>query len=101
MRLKNKNVQVCNGCDIQASIPDISYAVSELAKFSANPGTDHWNGLIRILAYLKGTANYGLCYGNGTLTLYGVVDASYARCPARYVSMRLDLMCTNGLSPAT
>lgn len=61
--------------------PDISYAVSELAKFSANPGTDHWNGLIRILVYLKGTANYGLCYGNGTLTLYGVVDASYARCP--------------------
>jgi len=29
--------------------PDITFAVSQVAKFSANPGPDHWTAVIRIL----------------------------------------------------
>lgn len=61
--------------------PDISYAVSELSKFTINPGSEHWSALIRVLLYLKGTDNYGLLYGDGGVNLYGFMDASYARCP--------------------
>ena len=34
---------------------DITYAVSILARFSANPGITHWNTLKRVYAYLKYT----------------------------------------------
>ena len=61
--------------------PDIAYAVSELSKFASNPGLDHWNALIRVLLYLKGTDNFGLIYGAGGKNIYGFMDASYARCP--------------------
>ena len=42
--------------------PDISYAVSAVAKFCQNPGIPHWKALKRVLKYLKGTRNYGLCF---------------------------------------
>ena len=36
-----------------ATRPDITYAVSILARFSANPGITHWNALKRVYTYLK------------------------------------------------
>ena len=42
--------------------PDITYAVSTLARFSSNPTKQHWTALKRILRYLKGTVNYGINY---------------------------------------
>ena len=44
------------------SRPDIAYAVSQVAKFSSNPGRIHWDAIIRILRYLKGTTHLGLQY---------------------------------------
>ena len=38
--------------------PDITFAVSNLAKFSAKPSKHHWTAMMR---YLKGTINFGLC----------------------------------------
>ena len=35
--------------------PDISYAVSSLARFSSRPTKQHWTALKRLLRYLKGT----------------------------------------------
>ena len=60
--------------------PDISMAVSELSKFSSNPGMEHWKGVKRVLRYLAGTIDYGLMYGGDDQRLMGYVDASYARC---------------------
>ena len=45
-----------------ATRPDISYAVSNVAKFSANPTTHHWNAVKRIMRYLKGTSDLGLVF---------------------------------------
>ena len=61
--------------------PDIAYAVSVMSRYSSNPGILHWKGALRILAYLNGTSDYGLLYGTGNNKIYGLVDASWARCP--------------------
>jgi hypothetical protein len=62
--------------------PDLSYAVSELSRYSSHPGQIHWTELIRILLYLNETKTHGLVYhGSKPPEISGVVDASYARCP--------------------
>ena len=42
--------------------PDITFAVSNLAKFSAKPSKHHWTALKRVMRYLKGTINFGILY---------------------------------------
>jgi len=75
--------------------PDITYAVSQAAKFSANPGIEHWKAVIRIMRYLHGTRTLGLTYtSEGPVDIHtvttaiasddimvpmGFVDADYAR----------------------
>ena len=75
--------------------PDITYAVSQVAKFSANPGPEHWKAVQRILRYLHGTRDLGLvfhtlspgqeehypCTINSMIPI-GYVDADYARDPS-------------------
>ena len=45
-----------------ATRPDIAFAVSNVAKYCASPSKQHWIAVKRIMRYLKGTSNYGLCY---------------------------------------
>ena len=62
--------------------PDISYAVSELSRYSSNPGKEHWNELMRVLYHLNETKDHGIVYqGSKSPIIHGYVDASYARCP--------------------
>ncbi|KAK4691687.1 hypothetical protein P7C70_g9295, partial [Phenoliferia sp. Uapishka_3] len=42
--------------------PDIAFAVSLVARFTACPGTSHWTAVKRIFRYLQATPNYGLRY---------------------------------------
>ena len=42
--------------------PNICYAVGLVSTFQSNPGLAHWKAVKRILRYLKGTADYILCY---------------------------------------
>ena len=48
--------------------PDITYAVSNVAKYSANPTKQHWIAVKRIFRYLKGTLNHGLFYSRNEST---------------------------------
>ena len=57
--------------------PDISYTVGTLSKFTSNPGVEHWNVLIRVLRYLKGTINVGLHYSTFPIVLEGYSDATW------------------------
>ena len=41
---------------------DLSFAVHKLAKFSANPGKVHFEGLIHLLGYIKDNKTLGLKY---------------------------------------
>ena len=47
--------------------PDIATAVSAVGRFAQNPGQKHWEALMRIVKYLKGTRTYGLVLG-------GIID---------------------------
>ena len=62
-----------------ATRPDLSFAVSLLARFQSNPGIEHWNALMHVVGYIKNTIDYGLTYtrGNGLslLTIHGHVSS--------------------------
>ena len=69
------------GCLTYASIstrPDIAAAVGALSQFMSKPSEEHWVGVKRILRYLKGTLNHGLCFRSDTDTLSGYSDADWA-----------------------
>ena len=61
------------------SRPDIAYAVGKLARFCENPKWKHWIAVKRVLRYVNGTWNMGLCYdgvkGGG---VYGYTDSDWA-----------------------
>ena len=59
--------------------PDISFAVSSLARFSSKPTTKHWTALKRLLRYLKETLTRGILYNkDGSSTIVGYTDADWA-----------------------
>ena len=52
--------------------PDITFAVSNVAKYCAKPNKQHWVAVKRILIYLRGTLNFGiLCSNNGSKECIG------------------------------
>ncbi|KAF3661700.1 putative cytochrome 86A2-like [Capsicum annuum] len=57
--------------------PDIGYAVGILSKFTSSPGVEHWNTLIRVVRYLKGTINVGLHYFAFLALFEGYSDATW------------------------
>ena len=62
--------------------PDLAQALGACARFSANPGEEHWKALKWCLRYLKGTKSLCLRYGRKVADmpfspLHGNVDASW------------------------
>lgn len=41
--------------------PDLSHSVSRLAQFMCNPTEQHWSALKRIVCYIQGTKDLGIC----------------------------------------
>ena len=41
---------------------DLSFAVHKLAKFPANPGRVHFEGLVHLLRYIRDNKTFGLKY---------------------------------------
>lgn len=61
--------------------PDISYAVQQVSQFMASPRHLHMAAVRRIIHYIHGTIQSGLCYPAGTsLDLIAYSDADYAGC---------------------
>ena len=59
--------------------PDITYTVSNMAKFCASPSIQHWTAVKRIMPYLKGTLSLGLLYRkDGSSNCIGYFDADWA-----------------------
>ena len=59
--------------------PDITYAVSNVAKFCANPAKEHWIAVERIMRYLVGTMYLALLYRKNELkSCVGFSDADWA-----------------------
>ena len=61
--------------------PDLSFSVSLLEIFQANPGIKHWNTLMHVIGYIKNTLDYGLTYsGNSKISPHAFVDSDYGGC---------------------
>ncbi|KAJ3475523.1 hypothetical protein NLI96_g11784 [Meripilus lineatus] len=76
--MRDKPYREALGALMYASVatrPDITYAVSSLARFSQNPGPTHWTALKRVFAYLKGTREMWLTVGGRDVKLMGYSDA--------------------------
>jgi hypothetical protein len=60
--------------------PDIATAVSSVGRFSHNPGVAHWNAVLHILRYLKGTVHLRLQLGGAKKypELSAMVDSDWA-----------------------
>ena len=58
--------------------PDIAQAVRAVNRYTANSGEKHWNVVKKILRYIKGTLDAGLCYGGSDFTIKGYVDSDFA-----------------------
>lgn len=77
------------GCLLYASVlsrTDITYDVAQLSRFVSNPGPNHWNQAIRVLTYLRDTADIGITYTRSAdpsiaNKLFLFVDATWADCP--------------------
>jgi hypothetical protein len=64
-----------------ATRPDLSFSVSLLSRFQANPGIEHWNALMHVIGYIKNTIDYGLTYSReGDITPGAFADADYGGC---------------------
>jgi hypothetical protein len=61
-----------------ATRPDISFAVSQLARKMQDPSNQDWHNTKRIFRYLQGTKNMKLVYQRKKSELCGFSDASYA-----------------------
>lgn len=61
---------------------DIAFAANQLSRYTNDWGEEHWRAARHCVAYLKGTANYGLCYGgsgaNTNSAPFGFSDSDYA-----------------------
>ena len=61
--------------------PDIAFAVGLLGRFASRPGQVHWQAMKHLLRYLKGTADFKLCYqarSQDCTGLIGFSDADWA-----------------------
>ena len=59
--------------------PDITFAVSAISQYMHNPRKVHWEGVCRILRYLKQSIGMGVLYKKGThLDIVSYSDADWA-----------------------
>src|SRR6266436_3155482 len=58
-----------------ATHPDIAFAVTTIARFTANPRPTHWDAIKQIFHYLAGTRDLWLSYGETKHALVGYADA--------------------------
>ena len=64
-----------------ATCPDLSFSVSLLAQFQANPGLKHWNMLMHVIGYIKNMLDYGLTYSWDTdISPHAYMDTDYGGC---------------------
>ena len=62
--------------------PDILFAVTAASRYNQDPGNAHWAAVKRILSYLAGTINHGLCFGETDSVDHLVTysDSDFAGC---------------------
>ena len=95
---QQKRYQAAVGCILyimHATRPNIAYTIIRLSQYSSNPRTIHWEGIKRLLQYLKATRLHALTLGNvealhkdhtspiRKINLIGYFDAAHADTTSR------------------
>ena len=57
--------------------PHITYAVNKLSGYTSNPGTKHWQAIMRVLKHLLFIRDYGMYYTRYPVVLEGYNDANW------------------------
>lgn len=61
--------------------PDLAQSVGYLSRFQSEPHELHWNGIKRVLRYLKSTLSLGITYGIAANSpIIGYCDSDWAGC---------------------
>ncbi|KAL0333067.1 UNVERIFIED_CONTAM: putative mitochondrial protein [Sesamum calycinum] len=61
--------------------PDLSHATQQLMQILQTPCKQHWDAIVHLVRYLKGTPQKGLFFPSGTpLNLKAYCDANWASC---------------------
>ena len=69
--------------DLTITRPNISFSVSVVSQILQSPYNSHWDVVIRILYYTKGTSGQGVLYENrGHTQIVGYCDADWGGSPA-------------------
>ena len=60
--------------------PNLLFSVGILSRYMENPNQEHYNGVKRVLSYVKGIEEYGLLYkrGESNVELIGYSDIDFA-----------------------
>ena len=67
--------------------PNISFLVSVVSQFLKSPCDSHWDAVIRILRYIKGTLGQGVLYENrGHTQIVGYCNVDWAGSPVGKLS---------------
>jgi hypothetical protein len=59
------------------SRPDLSHAISVVARYMSNPGKEHWKAVQCIFRYQRGSSSACLCFGKSGDDLVGYVGSDY------------------------
>lgn len=63
--------------------PDLSYIIHILYQFMQKPLEEHWSAALRVVRYLKGTADQGIMLqSNCNMQITAYCDADWSSCPA-------------------
>ena len=64
---------------MNATRPDIAFAVSYVSRCMESPQVEHWIAVKRILRYLQGTKSHGICFKpSDKVDFCGYSDADWA-----------------------
>lgn len=67
---------------LKATRPDLSFSIHVLSQFVHQPKEAHWEAVLKVVRYLKGTIGQGiLLRANSPIHLTGWCDAAYSSCP--------------------
>ena len=77
--------------------PDISYAVTLLSHFVHNPKKLHWSIVKHVLAYIKGTLDYGITYrADGELSPTRYINSNFTGYKDTYHSTKGNIFIVAG-----
>ena len=57
--------------------PDIANSVSRLSRYTSNPNEEHWKAIMKLLRYMRFSADYGLHYTRYPVVLEGYSYANW------------------------